>query len=103
VKSLPVYYSAEARRDVHSVFDYIAAFRPQAAEQFVESIDTAVQRIASLPQSGSRSRSPRLKSLGYRYVVIGEYLLFYRYSKESLVILRLIHGRRHYVPLLLSR
>ena len=102
MKSRFVFYSKEARQDIHSVFDYIQLFRPSAADHFIEAVDHAVQRIALLPRSGSQPRDKTLKAKGYRYIVIDEYLLFYRFSNDSVSILRLVHGRRHYVPLLLS-
>jgi toxin ParE1/3/4 len=102
VKPLAVVYSKEARRDLHSIFDYIQLFRPSAAENFIDAVDRTIRRIAALPRSGSQARDKKLRKKGYRYIVVDEYLLFYRYSKGSLTILRLVHGRRHYVPLLLS-
>jgi plasmid stabilization system protein ParE len=103
VKPLAVIYSKQARQDIHSIFDYIQLFRPQAAEHFIERLDRVVERVAHLPRSGPLPRDKRLRTLGYRYAVVDEYLLFYRCSRISVAILRMVHGRRHYVPLLLSK
>ena len=102
MKPLSVIYSKEARLDLHSIFDYIQLYRPSAAEDFLDTVHRAVQRITMHPRSGSLARDKKLKTKGYRYIVIDEYLMFYRCSNEKATILRFVHGRRHYVPLLLS-
>ena len=102
MKALAVVYSKEARQDLHSIFDYIRLFRASSAEDFLSVVDRAVGRIAALPRSGPAARDKKLKVRGYRYIAIGEYLLFYRYSNTTVTVLRFVHGRRHYVPLLIS-
>jgi len=102
MRPLPIFYSKEARRDIHSVFDYIRLFRPSAAEEFLVRLNHVVQQIAAYPKSGSLPRHSRLKNKGYRYAAIDEYVLFYKPSLDEVTILRLVHGRRHYVPMLLS-
>ena len=66
------------------------------------TVDRAVQRIAVLPRCGPAARDQKLRARGYRYIAISEYLMFYRYSNTTVTILRLVHGRRHYAPLLIS-
>lgn len=102
MSSLAVVYSREARQDLHSIFDYIRLFRESSAEAFLATVDRTVSRIAAHPRSGPEARDKKLRARGYRYIPIDEYLLFYRYSGTTVTILRFVHGRWHYVPLLIS-
>ena len=40
-----------------------------------------------------------LTKLGYRYIVIDKYLLFYTLEGNTCIIHRIIHGARDYRPL----
>jgi plasmid stabilization system protein ParE len=38
--------------------------------------------------------------LGYRYLVVGNYLIFYRIKSNAVYVYRVLHGARNYTEIL---
>jgi addiction module RelE/StbE family toxin len=100
VKKYSVVYLKRAQQDLGDIFDYIYRDSPEGAARFLDEIDKKLGRLARFPTSGSIPKDERLRKLGYRVVVVGEYLAFYRIQKTTVQIRRVIHGRRRYAFLL---
>jgi plasmid stabilization system protein ParE len=45
-------------------------------------------------------REQDLSRIGYRYMVIGNYLIFYTIGGDTVLVHRIIHGARDYLLLL---
>ncbi|TIU86520.1 MAG: type II toxin-antitoxin system RelE/ParE family toxin [Mesorhizobium sp.] len=81
----------QALIDLEAIGDYIAAYNPNAAIRFVETLQRRWDLLTLHPRSGA----PRDDILpGIRHLVVGEYLTFYRIGDDAIEILRLLHGRR---------
>ena len=100
MKKYAVVYLKKAQQDLSNIFDYIYRDSPERATGFLDEIDKKLGRLARFPTSGSIPKDNRLRALGYRVVVIGEYLAFYRIQKTTVQIRRVIHGKRRYAFLL---
>lgn len=96
-----VVFSPEARQDLAEAGDYIA-FKLQnkaAARKFLDRIQKAVQSLSRFPESGA----PLLlagSSCVYRYLVCGNYMIFYHISEATVFIDRVLYGRRDYLSIL---
>jgi toxin ParE1/3/4 len=86
-----------ARRDVLVIWNYIAEQDEAAADRFVDSLVRKFQFLGQFPHAG-RSRDDL--AAGYRCFPMGEYLIFYRITKQRISIAHVIHGRRDYTSLL---
>jgi plasmid stabilization system protein ParE len=53
-----------------------------------------------MPHSGKTPDDARLKAMGYRIIVIGNYLVFYVVTGNKVEIRRVLHGKRNYSFLL---
>ena len=93
-------YLPAAEQDLLDILDYIARDDPRAARGFVNRVERVVGRLAVFPRSGLRPRDPRLRRLGYRTLVVDNYLVFYVIVRRSVQIRRVIHGARRYEFLL---
>ena len=69
------------------------------AIRFVRELQQETNRLEQFPESGALPRDRVLKSSGYRFLVHGEYLLFYLYKKEENIVYvtAVFHGKRDYM------
>ncbi len=79
-----------ASRDIEAIADYLATQSSlDRAEQFLNGIDSTLQRIAQFPQIGRKRDElyPGLRSLPYE-----KYLIFYRLLNDDIEVLRVVSG-----------
>lgn len=91
-----VRYLSTAVADLEDIFDYILQDNPSAAASMLEKFDAAISRLAGNPYLGVVPRDERLRRLGYRMLIIAEYLLFYVVKPHTVQIRRILHGARDY-------
>ena len=65
---------------------------------FVNILREKTKILASFPEIGSIPDDKVMKSMGYRYLVHKEYLIFYHYEAKQKMsyILAVFHSRRDY-------
>jgi plasmid stabilization system protein ParE len=59
-----------------------------------------LQSLATHPFTGRVPRDPKLITLGYRVLVVDNYLVFYKVKRTTVLIYRILHGARDIVHLL---
>ena len=91
-----VEYLPGARDDLLESFDYICRDDPDAAGGFIERIDKAISKLANFPKLGTVPKDQRLGLLGYRMLIIDNYIAFYVVEGDVVEIRRIVHGRRRY-------
>lgn len=89
-----------AEDDINDIVAYIAADNPDAALKLVDRIEQKLEQLAASPYSGSSASESSLALLGYRYLVIDNYLIFYVIEGSTILIHRVLHGARDYRRLL---
>jgi len=94
--------SAEARRDLKNIQDYIADEKesPQTALKVIEKILDKIESLLSFPDSGTLLSSQVNFPTNYRYVKAAGYLIFYRHENDQIFFDRIIHGKRNYITIL---
>lgn len=97
-----IYYSVESRRDLNEIWDYIASElqNASAAERVVTGILDAVQQLADFAELGAPLSSIADVEGGFRFLVVGNYLTFYRIENGEVYIDRILYGRRDYLRIL---
>lgn len=95
-----IQYLSVANRDLIEIMDYIKADNPVAALELLDKIDVSVSRLATMPHSGKIPDDARLKAMGYKIIVVGNYLVFYVVIGNKVEIRRVLHGKRNYSFLL---
>ena len=91
IKYLPI-----AQQDLIDIFDYIREDNPSAAKKFIDKINKSISKLETFPQLGVVPKDDRLELLGYRMLVIDNYLVFYVVKGNIVEIRRVIHGSRRY-------
>ena len=99
---LKLVLSAEARRDLKSIQDYISDKQksPLAALKVVEEILEKIENLIAFPDTGTLLYPKVNFKTNYRYKRAAGYLIFYRHENNELFIDRIIHGKRDYIAIL---
>jgi len=92
--SFEIRYLATAVRDLEDIFAYIEKDRPRAAVSLLENFDHTISKLSDHPGMGVVPKDDRLKRLGYRMLIIENYLVFYVVKVGAIQIRRIIHGAR---------
>ena len=96
-----VVFTHLAREDLVEAGDYIAQRlhnRP-AARNLIRKIQTAVKTLELFPCSGTPLDAADVQVL-YRYLICGNYMIFYHISDDTVWIDRILYGRRDYLSIL---
>jgi len=89
-----------AERDVQEVYDYLAREAPASADRIVDGLLDACDSLAMHAERGARPRDPYLRDQGYRFLVHDRYLIFYKVTKRTVRVYRVLPGRSDYRDLL---
>jgi toxin ParE1/3/4 len=95
--------SADAEIDTGDILSYLAQEAgSQVAEKYARQFRATIERLLHWPESGPPR--PRLGE-AVRIAVVSPYVLIYEYNRgdDTLVLLRILHGRRNITELLLRR
>ena len=99
-KPLDVRYLPTAEKDLIEIFEYIKKDNPAAAVSELDKFDQSISKLSRAPSLGLIPKDQRLKEMGYRMLVVDQYLVFYVVKKKFIQIRRVIHGARRYSFLL---
>jgi addiction module RelE/StbE family toxin len=99
-RAYEIRYLPAAQQDLLDIFEYISRDNPEAAEALLAQFDRTLANLTAHPVIGATPKDKRLQRLGYRMVVIGNYLAFYVVKKDVVQIRRVIHSSRNYQRLL---
>ena len=89
-----------AEEDLTEIVTYIAAENPTAAVQMAAKIEKNISLLADNPYLGRIPEDEELVRLGYRFLVVKNYLIFYTVEERTIFIYRIIHGARDYLHIL---
>ena len=95
VRLLPV-----AERDLIEIDAWLTLERPTTARRVMTGLLDAVEQLEALPSSGPVARDPWLASRGFRVLIRGRYVIFYKLHRSTVVIYRVLHQSRDWAGLL---
>jgi toxin ParE1/3/4 len=85
--------SAAANEDIADIASWIARDDVMAAIRWIDRLTAKFQRLLETPMSGTNQSHLRP---GLRSSPIGNYLVFFKPSKDGIHIIRVIHAARDY-------
>ena len=85
---------AIAEQDLQEIVSYVADENVTAALALADRIEKDLLRLASHPYLGRIPDDDKLASLGYRFLVVENYLIFYTVGVRTILVHRIIHGAR---------
>ena len=90
-----------AEEDLAEAITFIAVGNPAAATALADKMGKSLGALARHPHMGRVPDDPELMQLGYRYLIVDDYLIFYVVREEGEVVVhRILHGARDYRGLL---
>ncbi len=91
-----ILYLKIAIKDLDEIFDYIKSDNPRAASALLDKFDKTISKLSKYPKVGRAPKDDRLKNLGYRVLIVENYLVFYVIKNKKIEIRRVLHGARNY-------
>ena len=97
-----IHYSSESRRDLDDIWDYIVSElqNRSAAERVINRIIDAVDPLKNFAEMGTLLSSIADVGTDYRFLVSGNYMVFYRVQGSDVYIDRVLYGRSDYMSVL---
>ena len=97
-----IHYSPESRRDLDDIWDYIVPElqNRSAAERVIDRIIDAVDPLKNFAEMGTPLSSIADIGTDYRFLVSGNYMVFYRVQGNDVYIDRVLYGRSDYMSVL---
>ncbi|NLT50638.1 MAG: type II toxin-antitoxin system RelE/ParE family toxin [Ignavibacteria bacterium] len=89
-----------AEEDFVEIISYIAADNPAAAEAIASKIEKNIKLLSENPELGRMPRDEDIKNLGYRYIIIQNYIVLYTIEESVIIIHRILHSARDYRTIL---
>lgn len=99
-----LHISPEAQNDLWEIRRYISKEleNETAANSTLKKIMNRVRELETQALIGSPLTAVIPYETDYRYLVSGQYLIFYRVDNTDIYIIRIVYGRRDYLRLLFS-
>ena len=97
-----IHYSSKSRRDLDDIWDYIVSElqNRSAAERVINRIIDAVDPLKNFAEMGTPLSSIADIGTDYRFLVSGNYMVFYRVQGNDVYIDRVLYGRSDYMSVL---
>lgn len=89
---MKIVWSPLAIEKAAEIADYIAKDKPSAAEEWLNTLFTKVERLETSPKIGRIV--PEINSELFRELIYGNYRIIYRIAKDQLAILTIHHGKQ---------
>lgn len=98
-----IHYSPVALNDLDEIWDYILTdlSNLQAAQNTINNIIDTVDKLEHFSELGARLSSVIDIESDYRFLISGNYLIFYRAIGKDVYIDRVLYGRRDYLRVLI--
>lgn len=94
--------SPAAQKDLLEIKVYVQfeLENPTAAKSVVGKITKSIATLGSHPYLGARLSAIANVESDYRYLVCGNYMVFYRVYSQNVYVDRVLYGRRDYMRIL---
>ncbi len=89
-----------AERDLQELYDLVLREAPLRADRFIDELLASVDSLQELADRGAAPRDPALRQRGFRLLVHGRYLIFYKVLSRQVRVYRILQGNRAYRGLL---
>ncbi len=89
-----------AEEDLSEIINFIAADNLSAAVALANKIENDLMLLSENPFMGRVPRDEEIKNLGYRYLIVQNYIIFYTVEDNTIFVHRILHQARDYKTLL---
>jgi len=91
-----------AEQDIEKLFLYIQddLANPIAAQNIAQKILQRMQQLTNFPELGASMMAMDTRLENYRYLIVDNYLVVYRYNRDAIYVVRVLYARSDYVRIL---
>ncbi len=89
-----------AEEDFTEIISFIADDNLDAAKNLADKIEKDLKLLSENPYLGRVPRDEEIKNLGYRFLIVQTYIVFYTIEDTSILVHRILHQARNYKSLL---
>jgi plasmid stabilization system protein ParE len=89
---MKIIWSPLAINRASEIAEYIALDKPAAADKWITTIFSRVEKLASSPEIGRVV--PEIEDEQFRELIYGNYRIVYRIEKKQVSILTIRHGKQ---------
>jgi len=89
-----------AEEDFTEIISFIANDNLDAAKNLADKIEKDLKLLSENPYLGRVPRDEEIKNLGYRFLIVQTYIIFYTIEDGSILVHRILHQARNYKSLL---
>jgi toxin ParE1/3/4 len=89
-----------AEEDFTEIVSYVAVDNVSAANSLADKIEKDLELLSENPNLGRIPRDEEVRNLGYRYLIVQNYLIFYTIEDKTILVHRILHSARNYKSLL---
>ncbi len=102
---IEIEYTNEAVEDLQNIKEYISVEldNPQSAQRIVDDIVHRIDGLTDFPEIGAPLNSRTAEESDYRYLVCGNYNVFYRVEDQTVRIVRVLNARRNFMAILFGK
>lgn len=101
MKNYHIVLTETAKQDLRDIAFYLSekSGDKKIAIKFVNELREQTRQLILFPESGALPKDRILKSLGYRFLVHKDYLLFYHVDeqKETVYVTAIFNGKKDYM------
>lgn len=99
---IKIRFNPIATEDLQDIKAYLSEENYTIAAKTIRDIISNIEVLADFPEMGSPLASRIKQKSKYRYLVCGQYMVFYIYEEGIVSIQRILHAKRNYISLLLD-
>ena len=94
--------SPQAKQDLHDIRSYITdeLQNPTVAVNVITQITKKIRSLMDFPLIGTPLPAIVDIETDYRFLVCGNYTVFYRYDDTIVYVVRVLYGRRNFMKIL---
>ncbi len=95
-------FSEEAITDLEDIKDYITIdlSNEQAADNTIKNIIESIRRLEEFPNIGVLLSDVVGFNTNFRFILSGNYMVFYKLNDDMVYIVRILYGKRNYLNIL---
>ena len=81
-------------RDLWSIWSYIAADSEDAADRFIEELESKIMGFENMPERCAFIPEKRELNLDYRHLLHKRYRAIFKIDQSDVIVMRILHGAR---------
>ena len=89
-----------AIKDIRDAKEYIREENSSTIIKFSKRITDSIESLAEFPELGIELSKKVSVKTNYRYLIVDEYIIFYKFDSSNLFIYRILNGKRDYMKIL---